>query len=90
MKTTSRQIMPIEIIRAYRRMTLKERRGLYAILRGELDYAGEDNSNLRKMLKGQRYVPAAAIKLIRDHLGLTRAGGNIQMDLMDIVGYMSK
>jgi hypothetical protein len=42
------------------------------------------------MLRGDRYVPASAIKLIRDHLGMTRSAGNIQMDIMDIVGLKPK
>jgi len=83
---TERLIMPMEVIRAYQKLPLQKRKGLYKLLRSELDYGpNPDNSNIRKMLRGDRYVPATAIKLARDYLGLTRISGNIQMDIMDII-----
>lgn len=88
---TQRLLMPIEVIRVYKKLPLRQRKALYLILRTELDYGpNSDNSNIRKMLRGDRYVPASAIKLIRDHLGMTRSAGNIQMDIMDIVGLKPK
>ena len=81
--------IPIQIKRKYKEMPLSERRKLYNIIREELGYGeNTDNSNIRKMLRGQRNVTPQIVKRLSDFLGLSRQQfqGNIQMDIMDIVG----
>jgi hypothetical protein len=47
--------IPLQIKRKYKEMPLSERRKLYSIIREELGYGeNTDNSNIRKMLRGQR------------------------------------
>ncbi|MDI9872740.1 helix-turn-helix domain-containing protein [Flectobacillus roseus] len=81
--------IPLQIKRKYKQMPLSERRKLYSIIREELGYGeNTDNSNIRKMLRGQRNVTPQIVKRLSDFLGLSRQQfqGNIQMDIMDIVG----
>ncbi|MDI9872223.1 helix-turn-helix domain-containing protein [Flectobacillus roseus] len=81
--------IPLQIKRKYKQMPLSERRKLYNIIREELGYGeNTDNSNIRKMLRGQRNVTPQIVKRLSDFLGLSRQQfqGNIQMDIMDIVG----
>ena len=81
--------IPLQIKRKYKQMPLSERRKLYSIIREELGYGeNTDNSNIRKMLRGQRNVTPQIVKRLSDFLGISRQQfqGNIQMDIMDIVG----
>jgi hypothetical protein len=46
---TQRLLMPIEVIRVYKKLPLRQRKALYQILRTELDYGPNlDNSILEK------------------------------------------
>lgn len=85
MKKLENQI-PVEITRMYRAMPLSKRKVLYRLVREELNYGDNpDNSNIRKMLRGQRNVTPQVVKILSDYLGIGRQKGNIQMDLLDIV-----
>lgn len=82
---TSRKLMPIDLIRAYKAMRLDKKRELYSLFREYLNYNDNpDNSNIRKMLRGDRFVPPELIEKLRLHLKQVQPK-TLQMDLLDIV-----